>query len=40
VSVRRRALDLLFTMTDASNAATVVGELVKYLTVAGEGALD
>ena len=35
LSIRRRALDLLFTMTDASNAPAVVGELAKYLTVAG-----
>jgi AP-2 complex subunit alpha len=33
-SVRRRALDLLFAMCDASNAQEIVGELVNYLAVA------
>lgn len=36
MSIRRRALDLLFTMADAGNAPAVVDELVKYLTVAGD----
>lgn len=34
VSVRRRALDLLYSMCDGTNAKTVVGELLKYLSVA------
>lgn len=34
VSVRRRALDLLFLMSDASNAVDVVGELVSHLALA------
>lgn len=34
VSVRRRALDLLYSMCDGSNAKTIVGELLKYLNVA------
>ena len=34
VSVRRRALDLLYSMCDGSNAKSIVGELLKYLTVA------
>mmetsp|Transcript_39785 Transcript_39785/g.88425 ORF Transcript_39785/g.88425 Transcript_39785/m.88425 type:complete len:1123 (+) Transcript_39785:142-3510(+) len=34
VSIRKRAMDLLFTMCDASNAAEVVDELLKYLVVA------
>ncbi|KAH7487740.1 AP-2 complex subunit alpha [Phytophthora ramorum] len=33
-SVRRRALDLLFAMCDATNAQEIVGELVNYLAVA------
>ncbi len=33
VSVRKRALDLLFTMCDSTNAADTVEELLKYLTV-------
>ncbi|DAZ95185.1 TPA: hypothetical protein N0F65_013030 [Lagenidium giganteum] len=33
-SVRRRALDLLFSMCDSENALEIVGELVNYLTVA------
>ncbi|KAI8803401.1 Adaptor protein complex AP-2 alpha subunit [Cladochytrium replicatum] len=33
ISVRRRALDLLFSICDSSNARTVVGELLQYLTV-------
>jgi hypothetical protein len=35
VSIRRRALDLLFTMADTGSANDIVTELVKYLTVAG-----
>lgn len=34
VSIRKRAMDLLFTMCDAGNADDIVQELVKYLTVA------
>ena len=34
VSIRKRALDLLFAMCNASNAEEVVGEMVKYLVVA------
>jgi len=34
ISVRRRALDLLYSMCDTSNAKTIVGELVRYLQVA------
>ncbi|RXK42346.1 AP-2 complex subunit alpha [Tremella mesenterica] len=34
ISVRRRALDLLYSMCDTTNAKVVVGELVKYLAVA------
>ncbi|GIL47564.1 hypothetical protein Vafri_4358 [Volvox africanus] len=34
VSIRRRALDLLFTMCDASSAPQVVSELLKYLVTA------
>ena len=34
ISVRRRALDLLYSMCDTSNAKTIVGELVEYLQVA------
>eukprot|EP00878_Enallax_costatus_P024930 GHUV01026636.1.p1 GENE.GHUV01026636.1~~GHUV01026636.1.p1 ORF type:complete len:670 (+),score=220.90 GHUV01026636.1:292-2301(+) len=37
VSIRRRALDLLFTMCDGGSAVEVVEELVKYLTVADFG---
>lgn len=37
-SVRRRALDLLFSMCDAESARTIVGELVTYLAVA-EGSI-
>jgi AP-2 complex subunit alpha len=37
-SVRRRALDLLFSMCDADSARKIVGELVTYLAVA-EGAI-
>jgi AP-2 complex subunit alpha len=33
VSIRRRALDLLFTMCDQSNSSDIVHELLKYLTV-------
>ncbi len=39
VSIRRRALDLLFTMADNGSANEIVEELVKYLTVAGALAL-
>lgn len=34
VSIRKRALDLLFTMCDSSNSVEIVQELIKYLTVA------
>eukprot|EP00668_Euglena_longa_P034438 GGOE01044249.1.p1 GENE.GGOE01044249.1~~GGOE01044249.1.p1 ORF type:complete len:1043 (+),score=273.23 GGOE01044249.1:467-3130(+) len=34
ISIRKRALDLLFTMCDRSNAGEIVGELLEYLTVA------
>ncbi|WOO83240.1 AP-2 complex subunit alpha-2 [Vanrija pseudolonga] len=34
ISVRRRALDLLYSMCDTSNAKEIVGELVRYLQVA------
>jgi Adaptin N terminal region len=34
VSIRRRALDLLFTMTNEGNADEIVTELLKYLNVA------
>ncbi|GIL70205.1 hypothetical protein Vretimale_3499 [Volvox reticuliferus] len=37
VSIRRRALDLLFTMCDASSAPQVVSELLKYLVTADFG---
>lgn len=32
--MRRRALDLLYSMCDTSNAKVIVGELVRYLQVA------
>lgn len=34
ISVRRRGLDLLYSMCDTSNSKAIVGELVKYLVVA------
>ena len=34
ISVRRRALDLLFSMCDVDNSELVVGELLRYLKVA------
>jgi AP-2 complex subunit alpha len=34
VSIRRRALDLLFTMCTPANAPEIVGELVEYLDTA------
>eukprot|EP00803_Ostreobium_quekettii_P002464 evm.model.scf_1061.2 EVM.evm.TU.scf_1061.2 scf_1061:6281-18352(+) len=34
VSIRKRALDLLFTMCDSSNSVEIVQELIKYLTIA------
>ena len=34
ISVRRRALDLLYSMCDTSNSKVIVGELVRYLQVA------
>lgn len=34
ISVRRRALDLLYSMCDTTNAKTIVGELLRYLQVA------
>lgn len=37
ISVRRRALDLLYSMCDGSNARTIVDELLKYLVVADYG---
>lgn len=37
MSIRRRALDLLFAMCDAASAPEVVGELLKHLVVADFG---
>jgi AP-2 complex subunit alpha len=37
VSVRRRALDLLYSMCDTDNAEIIVGELLRYLKVADYG---
>jgi len=34
ISVRRRGLDLLYSMCDSSNSKLIVGELLKYLSVA------
>eukprot|EP00798_Chlamydomonas_sp_ICE-L_P015244 gene15244-21326_t len=34
ISIRRRALDLAFTVCDSSNAAEIVGELLQYLVTA------
>jgi AP-2 complex subunit alpha len=34
ISVRRRALDLLYSMCDGDNAEVIVGELLRYLRVA------
>ncbi|KAI0275065.1 Adaptor protein complex AP-2 alpha subunit [Gloeopeniophorella convolvens] len=34
ISVRRRALDLLYSMCDVDNSETIVGELLQYLKVA------
>ncbi|GJN88097.1 hypothetical protein Rhopal_001053-T1 [Rhodotorula paludigena] len=34
ISVRRRGLDLLYSMCDTSNSRAIVGELLKYLVVA------
>ena len=34
ISVRRRALDLLYSMCDGSNSKVIVGELVRYLQMA------
>ncbi|GAA6059163.1 hypothetical protein JCM10212_005508 [Sporobolomyces blumeae] len=34
ISVRRRGLDLLYSMCDMSNSKLIVGELLKYLTIA------
>jgi hypothetical protein len=34
ISVRRRALDLMYSMCDTTNAKVIVGELVRYLQVA------
>jgi AP-2 complex subunit alpha len=34
ISVRRRGLDLLFSMCDTSNSKVIVGELLRYLQVA------
>ncbi|EJD47783.1 Adaptor protein complex AP-2 alpha subunit [Auricularia subglabra TFB-10046 SS5] len=37
ISVRRRALDLLYSMCDVDNAELIVGELLRYLQVADYG---
>lgn len=37
ISVRRRALDLLYSMCDTDNAELIVGELLRYLQVADYG---
>lgn len=37
ISVRRRALDLLYSMCDTSNAKIIVAELLKYLQIADYG---
>lgn len=37
ISVRRRALDLLYSMCDVDNAELIVGELLRYLKVADYG---
>lgn len=37
ISVRRRALDLLYSMCDTDNSELVVGELLRYLKVADYG---
>ncbi|EJD03955.1 Adaptor protein complex AP-2 alpha subunit [Fomitiporia mediterranea MF3/22] len=37
ISVRRRALDLLYSMCDTDNAELIVGELLQYLKVADYG---
>ena len=37
ISVRRRALDLLYSMCDTDNAVLIVGELLQYLKVADYG---
>jgi AP-2 complex subunit alpha len=37
ISVRRRALDLLYSMCDTTNAELIVGELLRYLKVADYG---
>jgi AP-2 complex subunit alpha len=34
ISVRRRGLDLLYSMCDTSNSKVIVGELLRYLQVA------
>ena len=34
ISVRRRGLDLLYSMCDVSNAKTIVSELIRYLHIA------
>jgi AP-2 complex subunit alpha len=34
ISVRRRGLDLLYSMCDVSNAKAIVGELLRYLSIA------
>ena len=36
ISVRRRALDLLFVMTDETNAVAIIDELITYLVTADE----
>ncbi len=37
ISVRRRALDLLYSMCDVDNSEVIVGELLRYLKVADYG---
>lgn len=37
ISVRRRALDLLYSMCDTSNSKEIVAELLKYLQIADYG---
>ena len=37
ISVRRRALDLLFVMCDSTNAESIVDELITYLVAADAG---
>ncbi|KAG0145450.1 hypothetical protein CROQUDRAFT_671748 [Cronartium quercuum f. sp. fusiforme G11] len=37
ISVRRRGLDLLYSMCDSSNAKVIVGELLRYLAISDYG---